>query len=52
MKMYYSYEVKMYVLVKADSENDAEGILDRTVESVDKDITVLNCDIDQIGERN
>lgn len=42
----------MYVLVKADNENDAECILDKTVESVDKDITVLNCDIDPIGERN
>ena len=52
MKMYYNYEVNIYVLVKADSENEAKGILDKTVESVDNEITVLNYDIDYIGERS
>ena len=51
-KMYYSYEINMYVLVKSDSREDADAILDKTVESVDKSLTVLNCEIEHIGDRN
>ena len=50
--MYYSYEINMYVLVKSDSRDNADAILDKTVESVDKSLTVLNCEIEHIGDRN
>lgn len=50
--MYYSYEINMYVLVKSDSREDADAILDKTVEMVDKNLTVLNCEIEHIGDRD